>query len=52
MSPVMASEFLLYLMKNLPLDNVSNHWNFYQNTFINEYATNIKAKIPEVFSEV
>ena len=34
-------------MKNLPLHNVSNHRNFYQNQFINEYAKKKKAKISE-----
>ena len=33
-------------MKNLRLYNVSNHKDFNDNLFINEYATKKKAKIP------
>ena len=32
--------------KKCRLHNVSNHRKFYQNQFINEYATNKKVKIP------
>ena len=44
----MTSEVILYLMKNLHLHNVNNHrFFFYQNHFLNEYATKKKTKIPE-----
>ena len=38
MWPLMTSEVILYLEKNLRLNNVGKHRNLYQNLFIKEYA--------------
>ena len=43
----MTVEVKLYFIKNLHLDNVSIHRDFYQNQFLNEYARKKKAKISE-----
>ena len=43
----MISEVILYFIKNLRLYNFSNHSNFHQNQFINEYARKKKDKISE-----
>ena len=45
--PLMTSEVILYLIKNVRLYNVSIQINLYKIRFINECARKIKAKIPE-----
>ena len=46
MWPLKTSGIIIHLIKNLCLHNVGNHRIFfYQNQFINEYATKKKAKI-------
>ena len=47
MLSLMTSEVILYFIKKMRLHNVSFHINFYQNWFINKYASRKKAKISE-----
>ena len=45
MWPWMTSMVIFLSIKKLSLHDVSNHRNFYQNQFINEYATKKKLKV-------
>ena len=52
MWPSMTFEVILYFLEYLRLYNDSIHVNFHQNQFINEYARENSANIPQSHSPV